>query len=248
MPKTIKIYGERNTNTNYLSELIKLNLDAQELPGVVPYRIEKLQQILPCNELIKDIYFKYTFKKNLGWKHSKVIDPKTLKRLPIVSPDLALITITKNPYSWLLSLYQRPYHQHYSNKPSFVEFLSSPWKTVNRENCPAILSNPIILWNIKNKSYLPLETLNGINITTEEILTNPEIIIKKISEKFSIKKITDEFINYTNSTKDNTKDFAYYKDYYTNERWRDKLPDEAIEIINNSIDKPLVKHFGYQLL
>lgn len=31
----IKMYGERNTGTNYLAKLIDLNLHASQLPGVM---------------------------------------------------------------------------------------------------------------------------------------------------------------------------------------------------------------------
>ena len=36
MVKKIKVYGERNTNTNFLEQLIRLNLDVTQMPGVVP--------------------------------------------------------------------------------------------------------------------------------------------------------------------------------------------------------------------
>lgn len=61
MSKRVKIYGERNTNTNYLSQLIGLNLKAEEIPGVVPARIMALQRRLPGNELVRDLYFFFNY-------------------------------------------------------------------------------------------------------------------------------------------------------------------------------------------
>jgi hypothetical protein len=49
MRKQIKIYGERNTSTNYVSELVRLNLDADEMSGVVPRYINAMQKNLARN-------------------------------------------------------------------------------------------------------------------------------------------------------------------------------------------------------
>jgi hypothetical protein len=152
----IKIYGERNTNTNYMSKLIELNLNAIEVPGVVPPIIMKMQKVLPGNELVRDIYFYLTYRKNLGWKHTCVKPPEELNQYKSVISNLIFLTITKNPYSWLLSLYRRPYHQYYSDNPSFETFLQRQWKTIGRDNVKNAPITPVELWNIKNKSYLQL--------------------------------------------------------------------------------------------
>jgi len=248
MKKLVKIYGERNTNTNYISKLIQLNLDAQELPGVVPPHTMKLQEILPGNEWVRDLYFYLTYKRNLGWKHTRAKPAPELKKYDILRSDVYFLTITKNPYSWLLSLHRRPYHQYYGRKPDFETFLSSPWKTVGRENCKTILRNPIELWNVKNSSYLQLAELNSLNITTESIFEDPRQVIDNISNQFSIDKISSEFVNCEESTKDQSKNTTYYRDYYLNERWRDGLSKDAISIINETVDKDLMSHFGYAVL
>jgi hypothetical protein len=249
MTKRIKMYGERNTNTNYMSRLIELNLDAQEIPGIAPPIVMALQKILPGNELVRDIYFNLTFNHNLGWKHSCVAPLETLSRSRIVDSDLAFITITKNPYTWLLSLHRRPYHQYYSDSPSFETFLRRPWKTIARDNVgSATLKNPIELWNIKNRSYLQLNGDTALNITSESIIESPDNIIDKISNRFGIQRRSAAFIDFNRSTKDKGKDANYYRDYYLNERWRREISSEAFEIINQSVDRQLMSHFDYTFL
>lgn len=250
MAKLIKVYGERNTNTNYVSKLIELNLNVKELSGVVPPAIMKMQKILPGNELVRDIYFYLTYSKNLGWKHTCV---KSLKKLNnyklVVNSYLAFITITKNPYSWLLSLYRMPYHQYYSDKPPFETFLRRPWKTIGRDNVKQpMLKNPIELWNIKNKSYLQLSGKYTLNITTEIIFKNPASIINQISRQFSIERLSNGFVNYESSTKDKSKNFNYYRNYYLSEKWRDEITSDAIAIINETLDRKLMSHFKYSVL
>ncbi|MFC1876752.1 hypothetical protein ACFL2E_05715 [Thermodesulfobacteriota bacterium] len=248
MGKLIKVYGERNTNTTYVSKLIKLNLQAVEVPGIVPPFVLKLQKILPGKELVRDIYFNLTYRNNLGWKHTCVKPFEELSKYINFRSDLVFLTITKNPYSWLLSLYRRPYHQYYSERPSFETFLQRPWKTIGRDNTKPVLKSPIELWNIKNKSYLQLKETNTLNVTTESIFENPESILENISRQLSIKRISDRFVNYERSTKDKSKDSNYYRNYYLSEKWRDDLSSDAIAIINESIDIKLMSHFGYKLL
>ena len=185
MKKLIKIYGERNTNTNYISKLIQLNLNVQEVPGVVPPHIQHLQETLPGKELVKDLYFYLTYKHNLGWKHTCVKPVTALKKYNILANDISFLTITKNPYSWLLSLHRNPYHL-YCGKPDFETFLVTPLKTIGRDNCSKTLRNPMELWNVKNASYLQLTELNCLNITTESIFENPKTVVNKIGTQFSI--------------------------------------------------------------
>ena len=80
--RRIKIYGERNTNTKFMRKLIDLNLDVEQLPGVVPPALRRALRLVPrrANELIRDLYFVLTFRQNLGWKHSLVRSPADLDR------------------------------------------------------------------------------------------------------------------------------------------------------------------------
>lgn len=249
MNKLIKVYGERNTNTNYISKLLELNLNVTEVPGTVPISIQRiLDRVVPYNEWLRDFYFKLSFANNLGWKHSLVKPWSEIEKYSITKSNLFFLTISKNPYSWLLSLYRNPYHQHYSKKPSFETFVSSPWKTVRRDNIRKVLSSPVELWNMKNRSYLQLDSRRALNITTESIIEDPQGCIKRIGEKFCIEARSEHFIGYERSTKEASKDSNYYRDFYMLERWRHDLSDKAIEAINESVDQDLMAHFGYQVL
>jgi len=244
MNRQIKLYGERNTGTNYLSKIIELNLNTNQIPGIAPPSVLKLQRILPGNELVRDIFFQFSYKKNLGWKHTSVKPYKnTSNKL-----NIAILTLTKNPYSWLLSLHRNPYHQYYAQKPSFKDFLQQPWKTVRRDNLNPILKNPIELWNLKNKSYLQLDKEIVLNITSEALINDPETIINEISQHFTINRKSNTFINYQQSTKDHKKNSNYYRDYYLNEKWREIISPEEIAIINKTLDRELMSHYGYTLL
>jgi hypothetical protein len=248
LKKLVKIYGERNTGTNYIDKLIRMNLEANLLNGIAPGHIQFLQRALPGKQFIRDKYFELTYGRNLGWKHTTVKPESELRRYDILNRGVCFITVTKNPYSWLLSLHRRPYHHYYGDKPDFVSFLRSPWKTVGRDNCESVLPDPIELWNLKNRSYLRLRSLEAANITSERVLADPKALIDMLSDSFSIPQSKNYFSNLDKSTKDKSKNFEYYNDYYLNERWKEELTDESVSIISNRLDKTLVDYFGYELL
>lgn len=251
----LKVYGERNTGTNYLSQLIKLNLKAYELPGSVPPKIDiwqrKLQRKLNIKELLKDIYFDISFHKNLGWKHS-FVDPAKISRKSDLPLELtSFITITKNPYSWLLSLYKRPYHQYFNKgeKMDFETFITSPWKTVGRDNLRKKVSSPVELWNIKNGSYLQLkDNFSTESIRYEDLLDDPQALTVLICKNLSIDLKFDKFKNYKKSTKEKAKDTHFYRDYYLKERWKAKLSKSSISLINEQLDEEIMHFFRYEKL
>lgn len=249
MPKLIKLYGERNTNTNYLSQLIRLNLDAGELRGVVPAEVMSLQSRLPGDEWLRDLYFALTYDRNLGWKHSRAEPAKLIARCTAFTDnDLVFVTTTKNPYSWLWSLFRRPYHQQGEPSPDFVTFLTTPWRTVCRDRTAPLLPSPVELWNIKNASYLQLPVDRTLHTTTEGLIADAAGVIDEIAARFAIPKLAEGFTDFDASTKDPAKDKRYYQDYYLNQRWRDEIPAEAIAVINAAVDLSLMERFGYERL
>jgi hypothetical protein len=246
----VKIYGERNTGTGYLTQLIQLNLDVEMLAGSLPWLLDRLAG---GNESIRDLYFRTTARRNLGWKHTQVSGLEELKEARI--DDVVFITLTKNPYSWLLSLYRRPYHgkQNHGKQTmdSFAAFLQSPWPTVERENHVEAFPNPIVMWNEKNRAYLNLN--QGIcvqNLRYEDLLRDPEVVITDLATTYAMPRKQAEFVNLTQSTKeaDPDKGFNYYHAYYLEERWRDKFDPSLLTLVNESLDEEVVKRFRYEMI
>jgi len=245
----IKIYGERNTGTNYLTELIDLNFQVQQLQGVIPKWLSKIQQLIRGKEFARDAYFAMTYHQNLGWKHSQVKPVEDICKYAKYFRDLSFVTLTKNPYSWLLSMYRRPYHRYFSKKPDLETFLATPWKSVGRENISGVISSPVELWNIKNASYIQIaKKLPVLTLKFEDLLDDPEQMLKLISESFSWDWKVDQFINYDQSTKESSKDSEFYRDYYLNGKWKEELSARSISIINKRLDDNVMNYFNYQKL
>lgn len=250
MKPIVKMYGERNVGTNYLTRLISKNLDVEQLPGVVPDRLIKLQQRSFGEEWLRDLYFTVTWRRNLGWKHALVNSPQVLAAQLHWTAPLYFVTLTKNPYSWLLSLHRRPYHTTAAVPSSFEKFLNLPWQTVRREQAPKWISSPVDLWNIKNRAYLALGDGGEVeHIRYEDLLRNPAEVIDILARRFKLSRHSSGFVNIEKSTKqDRGKGFAYYQDYYLNEHWREALSADAAAWINSRLDKQVVERFGYQLI
>lgn len=253
----LKIYGERHTSSNYLSRLLALNLDVQELSGTAPKYLRKIESLIGARHWLRDRYFACTFEKNLGWKPALVPPVQTLADTRVMRrEEVHIVTLTKNPYSWLLSMYRNPYHEGAGKGKraeardlSLEAFLQQPWTTLGRENAPAAIASPVLLWNLKNAALVAIPKQMALNLTTEQIIVEPEQTIRDIAQRFAIPMKQSEFVNFEASTKHRPgQDGAYYRDYYLNEVWREEFSNEAMAIVNEWVDQDLMRRFGYALL
>lgn len=243
--KKIKIYGERNTGTNYLTNLVDKNFLVNQLQGVVPNT-----KFWTFSERTINLYFFFTKKKNLGWKHSSVILPLIQNYSDI--EHIYFITLTKNPYTYLLSLYKHPYHYIGTKPSSFSEFIRSKWTTQYRDFYKnKFFENPIYMWNYKNRTYLNLMKkfpTQTYNLTYESLLKDYKLELNKIQKLFHLEYKTEEVSNYTHSTKEKNKSHTDYQNYYLNEAWKKELTDEDIDYINKHLDMDIMHSFGYTKL
>lgn len=247
--RRVKILGERNTGTRYLEQLVERNLDVELLRGSVPWPI---LSVFGRNEAVRDLYFQLTYRRNLGWKHAMAPAAERLQTLDIA--DVVFITLTKNPYAWLLSLHRHPYHHqlyhHRQLRDTLATFVQSPWLTVAREGHREAFPNPVAMWNEKNRGYLELVDEGcACNLRYEDLVRDPEKVLSEIAARFSLPRRPPPFVNVTVSTKDEAqKSFDDYRMYYLEERWRDKLDTEVLALINAYLDEDLMRRFGYEIL
>lgn len=241
----IKIFGERNTGTNYLENILELNLNVILLPSSaaeIPFLFKF--------EWYKNLFFLLTENQNLGWKHSRPNKEIVINHLKHDS-QLLIFFLVKNPYSFLLSLHKRPYHNESKKGLKFQNFLSDKWETVSREKAIKAFDNPIEMWNDKVKSYLEILNLfpNQVQlIRYEDLIENPNKILELISTNFNVEFKQSEFVNYETSTKLDNKIFSDYAEYYIQERWKEKLTISDINFINKFLDKDIMNLLDYKYL
>lgn len=239
----LKLYGERNTGTRYLQNLIGRNLDAVLLRGTAPPLVQRL---FPGHEWLRDLYFQLTGHRNLGWKHALPPSAERLRQPRF--QNTFFVTLTKNPYAFLLSLYRRPYHAR-RQYATFNKFLAGPWETVRREWSPPQFQNPMDLWNRKNGGYLELARhVPTLHLRYEDLLADPANVVQRIADLCSARSLGSQFENVDESTKEKEKNFSWYRDYYLQERWKDELTTAELDIINPHLDQALMQYFNYAML
>jgi hypothetical protein len=241
----VKVYGERNTGTNYLSRLIASNFHVEALGGTVP---PSLNRWMYGREALRDLYFRLTYRRNLGWKHRLVETPAALDRLGVVRRRrIGFVTLTKNPYSWLLSLHRQPYHVP-SSKRRFDEFIVNPWEVVGREGASGPFPDPVELWNRKNAAYIPLRGLRAVTLRYEDLLADPEGVLGAIGDRFGIERRGSWFRDFEESTKSDGRKAQEIKEYYLNELWRSELTAESLALINERLEPSVMSAFGYDFI
>jgi len=249
----LKVYGERNTGTNYIQRLIEKNTNAKLLQGTITKKVgrvllklDKFSFLHIFSEKIRDLYFDYTSHSNLGWKHMEV-DLSLIKENSSVNDDTIFVCVVKNPYSWILSLYDKPYHQ-YDKSKNLDEFIISKWKTVKRENAQNLhYENVVDMWNCKVKSYFELkDTLKDkvIILKYEDFLENYTLVLDELKRRNI--QVVEDISNITGSTKEKRKNNEYYKDYYLNEKWKKKYTKNEIDTINKFLDENIMEKLNYE--
>lgn len=254
----VKIFGERNTGTNHLSKLIRKNFpglavnngtDPRGKSKLVLWRRKLLRRYVPGgrgHDIVErdiDRHFEAHRSELLAWKHA-CLGEEVIAGLPDC-PRYHYVALVKNPYSWLLSLHRRPYHGQ-RRPESFEAFLRTPWPTVGREHRPGGFAGPVQMWNEKTRGYLLLGQRRSTTILRyEDLVAAPAAAMARIAADAGLPFDEARFEDNTSSTKDRDKDSAWYRDYYMNERWREKLTERAVALIDAELDHELARRLAY---
>ena len=196
------------------------------------------------------IYLEWLLKKNLdivlidsfnfGWKHRVAPTKEELNEKMI--NEVVYMCLVKNPYSWLLSMHKRPYNHESLAKLSFADFIRYSFGDYR---------NPVVMWNIKNSSYLKLADYVNCHemVRYEDLLAKPDEFVTDMSNKYGFAK--DVFFkNITNllTNKHGIKQQKFNKEYYLNDEWRKNLRTEHIKLINQYIDVELMDKLNYKII
>lgn len=264
-----KLYGERNTGTRYVERLLNANL---AIPPLV-LRLKGEPRISNLSEVQKDKFYQQKWGRFLGWKHACAPMAAQFETYDVDTRRILFVVTGKNPYSWLLSIWRHPYHYAQDlNSQSFNSFVRRPWVTLGRENfksCSSTLSSqeqltgrtattqhprhrhpyfrdPIDLWNRKHASYTALPAPNVYRLRYEDLVSDPERALGPIYTRFNVPRKHDKFQNIDDSTKNTVKDFASYRDYYMNEKWKRQFDSRiTLAFINRGLDKAVLRSWGY---
>ena len=258
MKKSIKIFGERNTSTRALRELIVSNQLATVLPGTsgqisratvrFAKQVQRLEKTLgrrqyPLSEWTKDLTFRGC-RASHAWKHTCT----DFKDVSDLAGHLVLVCV-RHPSSWLLALHRRPYHELVELPKRFESFLEMSWKTLGRDRTNREVLTPPKLYNRKIKGYLALrdaiESANGqfAFVRFEDFAIDQVGVLRSLPLGPEIE--SRNLVPVRKSTKDPSKDHDYYRDYYGNERWRTNISPDAQNMITDAINWEQLHQFMY---
>ncbi|NIY74816.1 hypothetical protein HED22_04110 [Thalassospira sp. HF15] len=247
----IKVFGERNTGTNALISVIRGNSGSIVYPSV-------LAEISPDARKNLAIMMKLGISKKGSeqlidaafkgrpileqWKHAATyFDTST------ITADAHFVFTTRHPLSWLIGLFQKPYHILTPKPDNLVAFAKMDWQTVIRDNLNGKTFKPLDLYVEKLRSYQDLMgklDAQGIGYTIikfEDFVTDQEGVFERLRPH--LKNPAKNFQELTKSTKEAGKDSAYYRNYYAKEIWRKEFPD--IDKVELPAETELFKFFGY---
>jgi hypothetical protein len=189
-----------------------------------------------------------------GWKHGHYCAPWTLGR------EVHVLTITKNPYAWLASMYK--YWKNGQTGPnltnvSFGQFVRSPVIFEESAGTPFLLraSNPIQYWNNMNFHWSSIRINNkvGLMIPYEKLLSIPDCVIGVISEMLKIPR-SSSLMTCNNVCEPGeecpkiSQELWQDREYYKNEEYMNKFNPQLLNFVNSEIDTKVMSELQYDFI
>lgn len=254
----IKVFGERNTGTRAALTMLRNVPDVVIGAGYKPdsavvAQAEKLRETVedqfraPWKGLYLDAIrdMECVARGQIGaWKHSRpTFEPE------FAEADVRVLFMVRDPYSWALSLFRKPYHRKGPRADRLDAFVDQPWMTERRDYMPCVLASPLELWNEKLRAYLAFcETAKLAGVKTqilrfEDFISDPVAEITAALNGFGVAAIGVEPVQ--NSTKNQEQLLPALQTYYRQERWLHRIDRTAAERIEARIDWDIAAQFGY---
>jgi len=215
---------------------------------------------------IKGVKVGYKF----GWKHGFAKINKIKEEA--TDSDLILV-ITKEPYSWLVSMYKKPHHAPQMLKLSFSEFLREEWACYEGKNFdsrdlekdPLLpeqemmfernpdtnerFGNVIRLRESKMRRLLRIKDENIVKniefIRYEDLLLAPRKKILSVADNHKLKIKGPIKLSSGYFGKNPSKKFDR-KDFYLQKQYLDGYKVSDLKFTNSQLDEELEARYGYE--
>lgn len=221
----VKVFGERNTGTNFLNQLIRKNTNLIVLEhgnnSLSKERFNSLRRGFPfwqryspaLKSLVLDRLIDQQrndeYLENFGWKHA-FVDVKDLEVSPRFDQTF-FIFLVRNPWRFVSALHRRPYNLFPRKKCNISEFVDSCFIANERDRLPCnFVESPIDFWNLKVDSYFKSRELidNSLICYYEDVMRSPHHFLKLLAPYCDV---SGTFDIPNESTKGDKKVFADYQ-------------------------------------
>lgn len=181
--RSIYVFGQRNSGTNYINSLISNNL---------------------CTEGDHQPLYDPRNERDFGWKHG-------FPNLTVAPDDVLAVVIYRDPIAWLQSLHRLPWHAIPSmRKLSFSDFIRAEWVSVIDDTGFGVtpdspqwgteilaerdpktrkrFANAIQMRNAKIASFINLHNSfkNCLHLRYEDVLADPKRLLEYLSLVFGL--------------------------------------------------------------
>lgn len=252
----VKVFGERNSGTIYLTALVRENTNAIMMEGDTRGKAGLLKsenRVFPeaythDNDYVQDMDHFRMLHSDFGWKHAR--PPIDVIEFSAYSRLTKFIYTTKHPCFWLQSMFNRPYNPRLSRAASFSDFIRSPWPLSRRDNIDGTtVATPIELFNKKVRSYMEMLRKypdNSVFVRYEDLLEDTEQTVTRACSNI-LGFGESAFKNILDSTKSAGENFDFYRKKYLSENYVDSISDEDLDFIDSKLDKNLMERCGYSV-
>lgn len=169
-----------------------------------------------------------------GWKHGYVVSRCHFNK------ELDLIITIKNPYAWLVSIYN--YFHPSGHNTSISKFIRNKYCYEGMVN-----KTPIHHWNTMNKHWCHLMLLNHkvVVVMYEDLLCIPEYACNLIADQLNLERKSNSFYIPQNQVMANAKenDKLFDKSYYLEKKYLNQFTSDDLEYIQENLDSELYKEY-----
>jgi hypothetical protein len=244
----VKIFGERNTGTNYLETLIGLNFVAQQLRGAHGKLIlfmNSLGKHSPEAMFFHDLEMRRILASDYGWKHAA--PPLS----HIASTEHAhftlFILLAKHPVFWLQSLHRRPYRK-IDRTVDFDRFVQSPFPLSEADGLTvSAVASPVDMLRMKIEGYMQLEALPVacVRMRYESLLTDFEQQLDRLSP-FLLRR-GETFVNHSQGIKNAGETLEHYRGKYDLAKAGEGVSPETLAFIRERLGQACLDFFDYDI-
>lgn len=261
MLRRIKIFGERNTGTRAVKQMLRnaQHVVLQQGSLALENRDTRWNQLHEAVDLHyhddwRRLYMdalrddgRQDYDQIFAWKHAA---PDW--SMGYLKQQIDVIFMVRNPYSWVLSTACKPYHIKGPRTSDFAKFITRPWLTERRDNVSVVLPSVMDLWTTKLTAYTDFAQIaEHFGMTPhfmlfEEFIRDPEAAVCQALHGFGV--ATDGVKKIATSTKSDGKALSEVQRFYRDELWKCRLTKASVAQINARLDIELVKNVGYPIL
>jgi hypothetical protein len=246
----LKIFGERNTGSNYLHRVcgqnflvVMLQGDVQEIWGLGRRIAEQTGNHFTVRQALHDLEIRRILGSDFGWKHAAP-DLNAINASEITKYT-RFVVLTKHPYSWLKSLHRNPYSFRPPD-PDFSRFiraefpvnLSDGWPDPKPCTPPALLRQKALAYRRLIESGHDV-----VHLRYEDVIQDFDAAMHALSARMYRK--TERFINFDTDVKGRKRSLSDFQAQYSLAAVRQGLRAEDIAFCEAEIGDDVFSFLGY---